>query len=60
MGCNCGGRKKGQAMVWRVTCTGEKPKDYVTELEARAAVAVCKSGKGTYTRTRANTPAKAA
>lgn len=59
MGCNCGGRKKGEAMVWRVTCTGEKPKDYTTELEARAAVAVCKTGKGSYTRARART-AKAA
>lgn len=56
MGCNCGGRKRGEATVWRVTCTGEKPKDYATELEARAAVAVCKSGKGAYTRARANSP----
>lgn len=49
MACgSCGGRKRGQTVVWQVTYRdGTKPPPFLTELEARAAVA---SKGGSYTR----------
>lgn len=49
--CNCG-RKKNETMVWQATCAGEDPRTFLTELEAKAFISVCKAGKGAYTRTR--------
>lgn len=54
MSCNCGGRKRGETYVWTVTCDNTDPKDYLTELEARAALSVCQGHgqRGTYKRNR--------
>jgi hypothetical protein len=49
--CGCGKRKAGETVVWRTQCAGQDPQDFLTEIEAKAAVSICKSGKGTYTRT---------
>jgi hypothetical protein len=55
--CGCQKAKTGETYVWQVECKsdGEK-RPYLTEIEAKAAVAVCK-GSGTYTRVRQLTKA---